>query len=104
LEVDVGLLSHSHFYTGLSMDLSKGGLFVATSEPLPVGTLLTLFFILPTGAVVEAPGTVRWSRSEQPDLPAGMAVAFEELGADARRAVATFCLWRTPFIHESADD
>src|SRR5690606_33013623 len=61
LEVDIGLLSQSHFYTGLSMDLSKGGVFVATYDPLPPGALVTLFFQLPTGAI-EAAGIVRWTR------------------------------------------
>ena len=104
LEVDIGLLSHSHFYTGLSMDVSKGGLFIATYEPLEVGTLLTLFFVLPSGQAVEAPGKVRWIRAGDAEFPPGMGVAFEALSDDALKAVATFCEQRSPLYHDSADD
>ncbi len=104
LEVDIGLLSDSHFYTGLSMDVSKGGLFVATYDPLPPGSLLTLFFVLPSGAAVEAPGTVRWTRAGNEDTPPGMGVAFETLSEAARAAIASFCEQRTPLYHDSADD
>jgi uncharacterized protein (TIGR02266 family) len=104
LEVDIGLLSHSHFYTGLSMDVSKGGLFVATYEPLAVGTLVTLFFVLPNGEAVEAPGTVRWTRQGSEDSAPGMGVAFETLNKKAREAIASFCEQRSPLFHDSADE
>jgi uncharacterized protein (TIGR02266 family) len=104
LQVDIGLLSHSHFYTGLSMDVSRGGVFVATFDPLPTGTQLTLFFLLPSGINVEAPGTVRWTRAGTAHEPPGMGVAFEALAKAACAAIAAFCEQRAPLYHDSADE
>ena len=104
LQVDIGLLSHSHFYTGLSMDVSRGGVFVATFDPLPAGTQVTLFFMLPSGVHVEAPGTVRWTRQGTAHEPPGMGVAFEALAPPAHTAIAVFCEQRAPLYHDSADE
>jgi hypothetical protein len=69
-----------------------------------VGTLVTLFFVLPSGEAVEAPGTVRWARIAKSGAPPGMGVAFDELGPQARRAIAAFCERRSPLFHDSGDD
>jgi uncharacterized protein (TIGR02266 family) len=104
LHVDMGLLSDSHFYSGLSLDVSKGGLFVATYQPLPVGTDLRLFFVLPDGTAIEAPGSVRWTRDSDGDTPPGMGVAFRRLSEPARRAIDRYCEHRPAYYHDSGDD
>jgi uncharacterized protein (TIGR02266 family) len=104
LEVDIGLLSESHFYTGLSRDLSQGGVFVATYQPKPPGTAVTLYFVLPSGRAVRASGVVCWASEARGELPPGMGVAFETLSEEDLRAVVEFCETRSPLYHHAADD
>ncbi|MBX3183764.1 MAG: TIGR02266 family protein [Polyangiaceae bacterium] len=103
VEADIGLTSHSHFYTGLSQDLSTGGVFIATYQPQPVGTLVGLYFVLPGGHVVEAQGVVRWARRASQAQPPGMGVAFEQLREADLEAIQRFCEERAPLYHTSAD-
>ncbi|HEY3496418.1 MAG TPA: TIGR02266 family protein, partial [Polyangiaceae bacterium] len=97
--VDVGLLSDSNFYTGLSEDVSEGGVFVATEHPLAIGTPVTLFFTFQPGISLEAAGIVRWIREGASGTAPGMGVAFSELREDVRRAVAAYAASRPPLFH-----
>ena len=62
-------------------NLSRGGLFVPTDTPLPVGATLDLEIELPgTGQVRTIPATVRWVRSTASvEGPAGMGLAFRDV-------------------------
>jgi uncharacterized protein (TIGR02266 family) len=100
LEVDVGLLSDSNFYTGLAEDVSSGGVFVSTTSPLPAGTAVTLFFVLGAGRTLKVEGTVRWLRAAETGATPGMGVAFMQLGADERREIEAFCAERPALFHE----
>ncbi len=104
VETDIGLLSESHFYAGLSQDLSSGGLFVATYQPKPAGTEVSLYFVLPDGYQVEAEGIVRWSRDAGPDTAPGMGIAFQRLSAEDVEAIERFCRDRAPLYHDSGDE
>ncbi len=104
VETDIGLFSDSTFYTGLSHDLSNGGLFVATYQPKPPGTQVSLFFVLPDGHEVEASGIVRWTREASADSPPGMGIAFSELDPADLEAITRFCHARPPIYHDSADE
>lgn len=104
VEADVGLLSQSHFYTGLSRDLSRGGLFVATYQPKPPGTTVALYFVLPNGHTVHADGVVAWTSEASADCPPGMGIAFEHLAPEDVAAIEDFCRQRTPMYHDSGDD
>jgi len=104
LEADIGLVSESHFYTGLSEDLSRGGVFIATYQPLAPETQVLLYFVLPEGREVHAKGVVRWTRDACDDAPPGVGVAFQELNAEDRAAIERFCRERTPIYHDSGDD
>jgi uncharacterized protein (TIGR02266 family) len=100
LEVDVGLLSDSNFYTGLAEDVSSGGVFVSTPTPLAQGTHVTLFFVLGGGQTLKAEGTVRWLRTAETQGTPGMGVAFTHLGEDERKAIEAFCSERPALFHE----
>jgi uncharacterized protein (TIGR02266 family) len=100
LEVDVGLLSDSNFYTGLAEDVSSGGVFVSAPNPLPAGTHVTLFFVLGGGRTLKAEGTVRWLRAPDTGGTPGMGVAFTHLGDAERAAIAAFCSERPALFHE----
>jgi len=104
VETDIGLFSGSTFYTGLSHDLSNGGLFVATYQPKPPGTVVSLYFVLPDGHEVEASGVVRWTREASEDSPPGMGIAFADLDPADLQAITRFCEARPPIYHDSADE
>ncbi len=104
VEADIGLMSDSHFYTGLSLDISTGGLFVATYQPKPPGTEVSLYLVLPLdGHVVQATGIVRWTRDHGTDAPPGMGIAFKNLSEADLAAITAFCDHRSPMYHDSAD-
>lgn len=100
LEVEIGLTSASHFYTGLSLDLSTGGVFVATYEAAPPGTAVALYFVLPDGHVVNAEGVVRWTRDDAGDAPPGMGVSFVSISAASLAHIAQFCADRPPLYFD----
>ncbi|HJL19250.1 MAG TPA: PilZ domain-containing protein [Sandaracinaceae bacterium LLY-WYZ-13_1] len=100
LEVDVGLEGASRFYTGRTGDLGRGGLFVASDDPLPVGTSLLLSFVLPDGYRVRAGATVAWVRAPRyrpHELPSGMGVRFDRLSDADLHAIRHFLEQRPPF-------
>lgn len=104
LEVDIGLASESNFYTGLSQDLSTGGLFVATYDPKPPGTPVALYFALPGAPTIQAQGVVKWTRPALPDAPPGMGVAFTGLEPADAEAIRRFCEHRSPLYHDTDDE
>jgi uncharacterized protein (TIGR02266 family) len=104
LEVDIGLFSESHFYAGLSQDLSRGGLFVATYQLKPPGTRMALYFVLPGGHAVSSDGIVRWTRDAGDELPPGMGIAFENLDEPDVAAIGRYCRDRGLLYHDLEDD
>lgn len=105
---NVDLHSEHDFWSGLSMNMSEGGLFVATHNFVPVGTLLVINIQLPREReplvmLVE----VRWTRrySGQEDVPPGLGLQFIERNeaslAKMRRFVATL---REPLFFEDFED
>jgi uncharacterized protein (TIGR02266 family) len=63
-----------------SVNLSKGGIFIETSQPADVGAQIQLHFEVPGAGAFEVMGQVAWARKGSPDgLPDGMGVQFEQL-------------------------
>jgi uncharacterized protein (TIGR02266 family) len=100
IEVDVGVLSESNFYAGIAADVSPGGVFVGTAEPLVVGTDVTLYFTLEGGRTLRTEGSVRWTRARNADQAPGMGVAFTRVGPEDQRAIGDYCANRAPLVHE----
>ena len=100
IEVEIGLTSESNIYTGLSLDVSTGGVFVATYQPAPPGTSISLYFVLPDGHVVNAEGIVRWTRTASADSPPGMGVAFVTISNESLGHIASFCASRPPLYFD----
>ncbi len=99
LEVEINEYSESNFYIGLFDDamvvnLSTGGLFVATYTPLKINETFRLSFALPPDDVpVEAQARVIWSREFNAAYPAthpGMGVKFTMLSAEAEKLIARY--------------
>jgi uncharacterized protein (TIGR02266 family) len=95
--VDLEFGEDARFYTGLSLDISEGGIFVATYLDFAIGTKLQLCFELPDGTTVEARGEVRWRRTEEMDGERpGVGIAFLELPEAARERIAEICARQPP--------
>jgi Tfp pilus assembly protein PilZ len=60
------------------VNLSEGGLFLASPDPLPTGTLLRLEIEI-YGSLASLEGTVAWTRLQlEPGRPRGMGIVFTE--------------------------
>jgi uncharacterized protein (TIGR02266 family) len=101
LLTDLEFGDDAQFFTGLSHDISEGGLFVATYTDIPLGTRLVLCFELPDGTAVEARGEVKWRRSAMVDGERpGIGIAFTELTDDARQRIAALCERKPPLYFD----
>lgn len=101
-ELELEFTDETHFFAGLTQDLSQGGVFIATYHVFPVGSRLELGFQLPGGTEVRARGVVRWVREagEPGQERPGMGVAFSELSESALNAIASYCERRAPLYME----
>jgi uncharacterized protein (TIGR02266 family) len=87
--VTVDLESDSNFYTGLTQNISAGGLFIATHQIKRVGDRIRLKFMLPGASQpIECETEVRWIRENsslhRTDGASGMGVRFLDMApADA---------------------
>jgi uncharacterized protein (TIGR02266 family) len=97
--VAIGLETESHFFAGLSGDISEGGVFVQTYRDLPVGSDLEVVFDLPEGQLTTR-GRVRWHRANTDSSPPGVGIAFEHLEENDRRTIQRFCEHRAQLYYE----
>jgi uncharacterized protein (TIGR02266 family) len=96
--VEVTFESEHNFYTGLTQDLSGGGLFVATHQLRPIGERIRLHFTLPSSKEpIEAITEVRWVRPtavKGGGGDVGMGLMFLQLAPQAKEAVKAFLVKR----------
>jgi uncharacterized protein (TIGR02266 family) len=76
------------FIERYAVDVSRGGIFIRTKEPLAVGTQLKLDFQFQNGgALMSGDGTVVWIREFDPNrssVPPGMGVRFDKLTPESQ--------------------
>jgi uncharacterized protein (TIGR02266 family) len=108
LEVKVDLESEHNFYTGLTQNISSGGLFIATHHIRKIGDRITLNFTLPGAAkpvLVET--EVRWIRENSALMRAngdiGMGVRFINLTPEAKQAIDAFVQSRESLYYDDED-
>lgn len=99
--------SASHLLVSYCTNLSRGGLFVPSPDPLPPGTRLSLSLTVPgDSAPIELQSEVRWVRQfDALEGPAGMGLAFEDideiLGDRVDAIVAQFVPLRVDLVGDS---
>ena len=99
--VEIIFASDSQFFSGLSGDISEGGLFLSTYRALPIGSAVDLEFSLPgSDAPLHARGVVRWLREHSTGQPRGVGIAFDALGDEDRERIHRFCSMRPPLYYE----
>ena len=72
--------------SGSASDLSRGGVFLRTTDVKPVGTRLEMELPIPGGQPVTLTGTVRSIRYFHNE-PAGMGIEFNLLSAEDRNLI-----------------
>jgi uncharacterized protein (TIGR02266 family) len=102
LQVEVTLQSDHNFYTGLSSNVSEGGLFVATHDLPSIGTRLVVRFELGgSPEPIDAVGEVCWLReARSPDFPAGFGLRFLKISNESLSRVASFVATRESIFYE----
>ena len=105
LEVKVDLESDHNFYTGLTQNISSGGLFIATNVIRKIGDRIMLKFSLPGSAEPLAIETeVRWIRENSAlhkvDGSTGMGVRFVNLSPAAAAAINHFVQERESLYYD----
>jgi len=108
LEVKVDLESDHNFYTGLTQNISAGGLFIATHVLRKIGDRITLNFVLPgSEKPVQVETEVRWIREntalQKVDGSTGMGVRFINLSAEASTAINKFLQSRDSLFYDDED-
>ena len=104
LKIEVSYGSEHNFYTGFVENMSSGGLFVATHDPVSIGELYELTFTVPgLRRSCTATCEVRWVREYNPldpDTVPGMGLRFRQLDSDARAAIELFIRHRDPIFFD----
>ncbi len=88
LKVQVKYKTPNAFLVDYSLNISKGGLFIGTEKPLPVGTSVEFQILFPnTRKPVKGAGEVMWLSAGKSDEPLGMGVKFNELDAEGMATI-----------------
>ncbi|NVJ25833.1 MULTISPECIES: TIGR02266 family protein [Myxococcus] len=102
MHTSIDMRSDSNFFTGFSMDISEGGVFIATVDAVPRGTQVELDFTLPGGRPIKVTGVVRWVRESNPrmpDLMPGVGVQFTGLPHEVASVISSFVTTRDPMFY-----
>jgi uncharacterized protein (TIGR02266 family) len=103
MEANVGATTESNFYVGFSGEISEGGVFVATYNVVPIGSLIEVLVTLPGGFEAKLPGKVRFVRDPMDfsmDSEPGVGVAFEALPDKDRELILRFIRKRPPMFYD----
>lgn len=104
IEVNIGATTESNFFVGFSGEIAEGGVFAATYNIFPRGTLIRVLVTLPGGFERHVNGFVRFVRDPMDmtndETVPGMGVQFESLEADARELILRFVRKRPPMFYD----
>jgi uncharacterized protein (TIGR02266 family) len=108
LEVKVDLESDHNFYTGLTQNISAGGVFIATHHIRRIGDRITLKFTLPgSEKTIDVETEVRWIREnsalQRVEGSSGMGVRFINLTPEASAAINAFIQARDSLFYDDED-
>jgi uncharacterized protein (TIGR02266 family) len=102
LSVEVTLESEHNFYTGITDNISEGGLFVAMDDPPQIGSEVAFELVLGEQRF-QLTGVVCWVRSHRnagPDQPEGCGLRWTHLPAAAAQAIQRFVRGRETLFYE----
>jgi uncharacterized protein (TIGR02266 family) len=103
--VDIDHESETNFFTDITSEISRGGLFVATYDILRAGTPVNIQLSLPCGRSFPMQGFVSWVREFEScaeGASPGMGVTFKNLTAEFTAAISNYMAKRPPLLFEMA--
>jgi uncharacterized protein (TIGR02266 family) len=104
LFVSVGMESEHNLWAGLALDVSEGGVFVATYRQLPVGSIVSVTLTLPDDEPPIVVTTyVRWTRerTDADDVLPGVGLQFVDLDRHSIARIRRFAMSvRVPLLFE----
>lgn len=69
-----------------TVDVSNGGIFISTPEPLKNGSKIELTITIPGDGEVNLNGLVKWIREDESgDMRAGMGIEFQDMDASTKQ-------------------
>ncbi len=93
VELKVGYRTIGSFITDYIINISRGGIFINTSKPLPVGTKIRILFSIPDIPLpFDLNGIVRWINPvghSSHSLP-GMGIEFLEVEENVKKRIEKF--------------
>ena len=93
VDIEVRYRTAQEFLSAYSRNISGGGIFVRTAQPLPLNRGVRLRFTLPgIPHRFDVSGIVVWSNpgSGRSSLPSGMGIKMVNLDAQSRQLIADF--------------
>ena len=107
VSITLGPASEHMLWADLTLDVSNGGVFVATFHPMPVDTEVHLLLMLEGDPMpIAAEGIVRWTvpHREHDDGTAGAGIQFTQIDPKSLAALAVFAREvREPMMFEIDD-
>ena len=87
ISLEVRYATQQGFVSDWIMNLSRGGMFVHSDSPLPVGTVISITLIVPGGQPIEIEGEVKWvvQRSPSAAVIPGMGVKITNISDESRK-------------------
>jgi len=87
-EIKSEVLADEHASFSSTVDLSKGGIFISTPEPLNNGSEVNMLIHIPGHDELEVQGLVRWVRMEDTESArAGMGIEFINVSNDLKKKI-----------------
>lgn len=92
VEIEVKYSTGDSFVVDWTMNISRGGMFIRTPNPLPVGSNLKIYFSVPGAQEgIYAEGIVRWRvEPSDPNVIPGMGVEITNINEDSRNILEEF--------------
>jgi uncharacterized protein (TIGR02266 family) len=103
VEIEVTLTGPHTFFSGFTMDISEGGVFVATHEIFPIGTEFRMILFLGKEKL-EIDSLVVWVRGEDSAIISGeepgMGLKFLKLDSRSLSVISEFIKKREPILYD----
>ncbi len=85
------VLSDEYASFSSTVDLSKGGIFISTPEPLGNGSNVNLLLHIPGHGELELKGVVKWVRPDESEsTKAGMGIEFVNVPGELKKKIDEF--------------
>jgi uncharacterized protein (TIGR02266 family) len=105
LRIKLKYASVDTFIEKYAVNISRGGIFIASRTPKPVGTLIKFEFLLQQGetgtSIIRGEGQVQWVREFDPNAPQrphGMGLRFTHLDAESQKLIDRALQWQNKHI------